>query len=261
LASDVEIDRALNALDVTLNDQRVEALDVERLDAIVVESLGGEPLLRVSADVVEPERIAWMRDDALTDVGRVERVGDGRWTVARCEPASSPPPDLTVTLPAGTGFRDEPSTEHVAILPRAPVAAALAAPALIVTLMLISEIASQPTFAPGVESSSWTPLRGVAALIAGTGAYGGSFDVPAILGGLVVLALGPAPAPAPAMALGVAWALLVMQAIGVNLLVGLAQSEPTVYESLPPWGWWAAHGAYGLALGGALAVLGRRDAA
>lgn len=189
MASDVEIDRALNALNVTLNDQRVEELDVERLDAIVVESLGGEPLLRVSADVVEPERIAWMRDDTLTDVGRVERVGDGRWTVARCEPASPPPPDLTVTMPAGTGFRDEPSTEHVALFPRAPVAAALAAPALIVTLMLISEIASQPTWAPGVESSSWTPLRGVAALIAGTGAYGGDFDLPPILGGLVALLL------------------------------------------------------------------------
>lgn len=52
-----------------------------------------------------------------------------------------------------------------------------------------------------------------------------------------------------------------MQAIGINLLVGLAQSAPTVYESLPPWGWWVAHGAYGLALGGALALLGRRGSA
>jgi hypothetical protein len=128
-----------------------------------------------------------------------------------------------------------------------------------------------------VYSSTWTPLRGAAALVFGTSAYGGDLEVLPILAGalllggyatllggagaaLIVAMCGPRPPAGWAVALGVAWALLVMQALVINAVVGFAQSAPTVYESMPSWGWWIAHAAYGAALGLATALVARRTA-
>ena len=47
MASDVEIGRALAAVAATLNDQRLESFDTARVQQIVTDSLGGEPLLKV----------------------------------------------------------------------------------------------------------------------------------------------------------------------------------------------------------------------
>jgi hypothetical protein len=282
MATDVEIERALNALNVTLNDQRLDRVDVARLDEIVVASLGGERHLRAVADEVQPDELAWVRDDGGETVGRVELEGDGRWSVARTGGAvitEVPPRLLAPGTAPGAGFRDDAIGD---VPPPVPIlalvgAAALASPVLVGALMLISEIAGSSTWAAGVYSSTWTPPRGVAALVFGTSAYGGDFDVLPILAGLALLGAyatllggagaalivamcGPRPAAAWAVALGVAWALLVMQALVINVVVGFVQATPTVYESMPTWGWWIAHAAFGVGLGLATALVARKAA-
>ncbi len=83
MAADVEISRALNALSTTLNDQRLTRMDLGRLQEIVTLALGGERHLHVTLDA--PSRsVAWLRDDGMQRVGRVEHAGDGRWMVERC---------------------------------------------------------------------------------------------------------------------------------------------------------------------------------
>ena len=47
MATDVEIDRALAAVNATLNDQQLEEFDRDRVQEIVVEALGGEQKLVV----------------------------------------------------------------------------------------------------------------------------------------------------------------------------------------------------------------------
>jgi hypothetical protein len=84
MATDVEIERALNALSTTLTDQGLDRVDVGRLDAIVVASLGGERHLHASPDARRPQRLAWLRDSSDATVGRIELAVDGRWTVGRC---------------------------------------------------------------------------------------------------------------------------------------------------------------------------------
>jgi hypothetical protein len=149
--------------------------------------------------------------------------------------------------------------------------------ALVSTVCAIAEIASEATSREGVDSSTWTPLRGVAALAAGPAAFGGDFAPEAIAGGLVALAAyagalgvpgsalivwvqGERPGFAGAAVQGIGYGLF-MQVVFVNLLVNTIQAEPTVNASLPPWGWWAGHAAYGAALGLATAAVlhgGRR---
>lgn len=96
MATDVEITRSLNALKVTLNDQRLDRMDIERLGQIVTAALGGEPHLRVEPDGEHGARVAWLRDRDGDDVGRIE-LGEGpAWRTERCAPATaggySPPP-------------------------------------------------------------------------------------------------------------------------------------------------------------------------
>lgn len=44
----------------------------------------------------------------------------------------------------------------------------------------------------------------------------------------------------------------------VTVVVNGIQDVHTVYEALPPWGWWVGHAAFGSTLG--LALAGRRGA-
>ncbi|HET8757663.1 MAG TPA: hypothetical protein VFM58_16715 [Solirubrobacteraceae bacterium] len=84
MAADVEIERALNTLSATLNDQGLDRVDVDRLDEIVVASLGGAGRLHVFPDAERPQRLAWLRDSSDATVGRVKLAEDGHWTVSRC---------------------------------------------------------------------------------------------------------------------------------------------------------------------------------
>jgi precorrin-6B methylase 1 len=84
VATDVEIARALNALTVTLNDQRLGQMDHARLQQIVTASLGGEDHLHVVPDADRMGRTAWLHDDANQTVGRIELEEGEHWTTVRC---------------------------------------------------------------------------------------------------------------------------------------------------------------------------------
>jgi hypothetical protein len=184
--------------------------------------------------------------------------------------AGTPPPSLLDTAPPGAGFRTDPVVQARArprdVILVGTVASLAAWLALVVTAVLISEVAASATFEPGVASSSWTPLRGVGAFVVGAQAYGGGFSPLPILYGLAALLVysvlfgvlgvalivafqGPRPGVVGALVQGVVYGGFV-QALVVNAVVtGLVQDQPTVYESMPSWGWWVANGAFGAALG------------
>ena len=106
--TDTELNRVINALAATLNDQRAERLDRERLQAIATETLGGEPRLTVmpgsrtsgrlfDAAGVEVARIRstfcpWMRSFAtFAACGGADWLS--RWTIwtAYCFPPTCRP--------------------------------------------------------------------------------------------------------------------------------------------------------------------------
>lgn len=80
-ATDVEIDRALNAINVTLNDQHPHDPPPERLQAIADGATGQERKLHVRR--LSPSSFAL--DDAETNgfIARVDHKGGGTWTVGR----------------------------------------------------------------------------------------------------------------------------------------------------------------------------------
>lgn len=80
MPTDVEIDRALNALNVTLNDQRPDGLDVERLQQIVTGALGGEREIEVRPDGAGA---AALHDHEGRRLGTVRDEGGGRFSVSR----------------------------------------------------------------------------------------------------------------------------------------------------------------------------------
>jgi hypothetical protein len=75
--TDTEIGRVINALTATLNDQRPERLDRERLQSLVTETLGDEQKL-----IVDPP---WILDPQGKEVAMI-RFRDGDWAVERTTP-------------------------------------------------------------------------------------------------------------------------------------------------------------------------------
>ncbi|SRR5581483_9247801 len=76
MASDVEIGRALAAVAATLNDQKLDEFDTRRVQEIVTESLGGEPLLTVDDG-------GGLHDHSGTRVGAIRRSPSGEWITER----------------------------------------------------------------------------------------------------------------------------------------------------------------------------------
>ena len=76
MASDVEIGRALAAIAATLNDQKLGDFDTGRVQEIVTESLGGEPLLTVDDG-------GGLHDESGTRVGAIRRTPSGEWITER----------------------------------------------------------------------------------------------------------------------------------------------------------------------------------
>lgn len=152
------------------------------------------------------------------------------------------------------------------------VAAGLAGgAAMAATVMSIGEISSEPTFAPGIDSSTWTPITGITAFIFGLDAFHGDFHVLAILFGLlahaalsalfgvagfalIVWTQGPEPGPVGGAVEGFVYAIS-LQVFFLNAAVNGMQDVLTVYESIPQWGWWIGHAAYGITLGAASSLL------
>jgi hypothetical protein len=76
MATDVEIERALNAITATLNDQELEEFETGRLQDIVTESLGGEPELKVDDG-------GGVHDETGARVGAIRRTSSGEWITER----------------------------------------------------------------------------------------------------------------------------------------------------------------------------------
>jgi hypothetical protein len=76
MATDVEIERALASVSATLNDQRPEEFDRDRVQGIVTESLGGEQKLSVDDG-------GGLHDESGTRIGAIRMTDTGTWLVER----------------------------------------------------------------------------------------------------------------------------------------------------------------------------------
>lgn len=76
MSTEVEINRALAAIATTLNDQRLEHYDTERVQQIVTESLGGEQQLIVDDG-------GGVHDRSGARVGAIRRTPSGEWIADR----------------------------------------------------------------------------------------------------------------------------------------------------------------------------------
>ncbi len=76
MAPDVEIDRALATITATLNDQKLDQFESERVRQIVTQSLGGHPALTVDDG-------GGVHDEAGTRVGAIRRIDSGEWIAER----------------------------------------------------------------------------------------------------------------------------------------------------------------------------------
>ena len=77
MASDVEIGRALAAIAATVNDQKLDGFDTGRVQEIVTEALGGEPLLQVDDGGGLHDSSSGAR------VGAIRRTPSGEWITER----------------------------------------------------------------------------------------------------------------------------------------------------------------------------------
>jgi hypothetical protein len=76
MASDTEIDRALAAVTATLNDQRLEEFTTPRVQEIVTDSLGGQPVLTVDDG-------GGLHDETGARIGAIRRSPSGEWITER----------------------------------------------------------------------------------------------------------------------------------------------------------------------------------
>jgi hypothetical protein len=81
VSTDVEIERALAAITATLNDQKLEQFDTQRVQEIVTESLGGEATLQVDDG-------GGLHDESGARVGAIRRTDSGEWVTERQNPAA-----------------------------------------------------------------------------------------------------------------------------------------------------------------------------
>jgi hypothetical protein len=79
MISDVELNRAINALSTTLRDQHPAAFDAARFQSIVDGSLGGERKLVVHPLGGDRGRLTGADGSTLASIG----LRDGVWTVRR----------------------------------------------------------------------------------------------------------------------------------------------------------------------------------
>lgn len=96
MAADVETDRALHAITVTVNDQKLEQLDPDRVQEIVTKALGGEPIITVDDG-------GGLHDESGARIGALRRTDSGEWIAERqntaaessdtAVPAPPPQPD------------------------------------------------------------------------------------------------------------------------------------------------------------------------
>jgi hypothetical protein len=76
VASDVEIERALEALAATLNDPPLDGFDTRRVQAIVDAALGGQRRWTVDSG-------GGLHDETARRVGAMRRTPSGEWIIDR----------------------------------------------------------------------------------------------------------------------------------------------------------------------------------
>lgn len=82
MAADLEIDRTLEAITAALNDGPLEQFDTGRVQTMVTESLGGQPLLTVDDG-------GGLHDQTGTRVGAIRRTPSGEWITERQNEAAA----------------------------------------------------------------------------------------------------------------------------------------------------------------------------
>jgi hypothetical protein len=140
--------------------------------------------------------------------------------------------------------------------------------------MLVAAIAQDPTAAPGIHQTLWTPPEGIWSVVFGVHHFHGSFHFIPVFGGIVAhlanalvlgivgialltALLGRRPNPAAAVVLGVAFGI----AVDAILLLGIINTQKiqTLYSASPHWSWWVGHTIFGVTLGLLGSVLLRRN--
>ena len=76
MATDVEIERALATVSATLNDQRLEHFDADRVQEMITEALGGEEKLTVDDG-------GGVHDETGARIGAIRQAPGGEWLVER----------------------------------------------------------------------------------------------------------------------------------------------------------------------------------
>jgi hypothetical protein len=76
MATDVEIERALNAITATLNDQALDGFEAGSVQEIVTAALGGKPKLKVDGG-------GGLHDESGARVGAIRRTDSGEWITER----------------------------------------------------------------------------------------------------------------------------------------------------------------------------------
>jgi hypothetical protein len=98
MASDVEIGRALAAVAATLNDQKLDGFDTQRVQEIVTEALGGEPLLSVDDG-------GGLHDESGKRVGAIRRTPSGEWITERQNDVAEGADTAIPAKPEETGLK------------------------------------------------------------------------------------------------------------------------------------------------------------
>jgi hypothetical protein len=98
MASDVEIDRALHTITVTLNDHKVEEFDSDRVQELVIEALGGEQQLTVDDG-------GGVHDRSGVRIASVRRTDSGEWIAERQNTAAENSDQAVPTAPPQSKLR------------------------------------------------------------------------------------------------------------------------------------------------------------
>jgi hypothetical protein len=94
----VEIDRALAAVTAAINDQRLDRFDRGRVQAILIEALGGQPRLTVDDG-------GGLHDELGARVGVVRRTPSGEWITERQNEAADRSDTAVLTPPPRSKLR------------------------------------------------------------------------------------------------------------------------------------------------------------
>jgi hypothetical protein len=81
MASDYEIERILEVVTVTLNDQELEEFDRARVQELVIAAVGVEPKLTVDEG-------GGLHDTSGVRIGAIRKTPSGEWITERQNPAA-----------------------------------------------------------------------------------------------------------------------------------------------------------------------------